>query len=188
MLGVRPLEQRLAARQADLEKAKERLAEFEQGVANAAPLEVEIQSLTAQARQINAWTAASGDASRLYDAFRALAAKSSVRIERVEPSSASRTSVPKPKPGNASEVFGYTIEITGTYAAVAGFMDDCEQDLGVTKIISFHMSPNTNAGIATSADPVITAIIETSHLRCSIPSATGEAPKPDTNLAAESGS
>src|SRR5262249_17676763 len=131
LAGVRPLEQRLSAKQAELTRVKAMLTEVEQGGANAAPPAGGIHPLAGragQARGVNAWTGSSGDASRLYDAFRALAAKSSVRIERVEPSASSRSPTPRARSGNSPEVFGYTIEITGTYPAVTAFIDACEQD------------------------------------------------------------
>jgi hypothetical protein len=188
LVGVRPLELKLAAKQAQLTDVQTQLATFEAGLVNEAPLEEAIDSLTVQAQEINSWTASSGDASRLYDAFRALASRNSVRIERVEPSSSSRNPGSKPRAANATEIFGYTIEITGTYPAVARFMDACEQELGVTKVVSFHMSASANAGAVTSTDPQITATIETSHLKFSIPGVAAPTPKPLPNAAAESGS
>jgi hypothetical protein len=57
----------------------------------------------------------------------------------------------------------------------------------VTKVVSFHMSANTNPGGVAATDPVITAIIETSHLKFTIPNVAAAKPAPK-NLAAESGS
>src|SRR5205085_2652633 len=119
-------------------------------------------------------TATSGDATRLYEAFRSIAATTAVRIERVEPSTSSRgqRSVTS-KSETTSELLGYSIEVTGTYAAVARFMDALEQELGVTKVTSFHMSLSGVAppGVTNApTDPLITAIVETSHLKLTIPS------------------
>ena len=125
-----------------------------------------------RARHVNSWTAASGDASKLYEAFRTLAAKCAVRIERVEPSVTTRPAHATGPNNATSEVFGYSIEVSGTYLAVAQFMDACERDLGVTKVVSFHMSASNAPGIGPGSptDPVIVAIIETSHLKLTIPS------------------
>lgn len=173
--AVRPMESKLAAKQAELKTVSASLNEFESGVAQEEPLAKVIDDLTKQARRVNAWTASSGDATRLYEAFRVIASKCSVRIERVEPSNSSRGSrsaAPSKNETTTSELFGYTIEITGTYHAVACFMDAVEQELGATKVASFHMSPAaaSTAGLANSpADPLITAILETSHFKLTIP-------------------
>jgi hypothetical protein len=166
-LGVRPLEKKLDAKKAELKSTNSQLGEFERGVASEAPIGLAIDSLAAQGRQINAWTALSGDEGKLYEAFRSLAAKHSVRIERVEPSSATRSR--GANKAGTPELSGYTVEVTGTYKAVAQFMDACEQDLGVTKVTTFHMSPGNVVAGAMAADPPITAIIETSHLKLAVP-------------------
>jgi hypothetical protein len=171
--AVRPMESKLAAKNAELRALSGGLAEFESGVAQEEPLARAIDDMTGQARRINAWTAGSGDATRLYEAFRTIASKCSVRIERVEPSAPSRSSRSAgSKAGPASELFGYNVEVTGTYQSVGCFMDAVERELGATKIVSFHMSPcgAMTSGLANSpTDPLITAILETSHLRLAIP-------------------
>jgi hypothetical protein len=189
--AVRPMEHKLAAKRAELQSINSQLADFESGIASEPPLAKAIQGLTDRGRLINTWTACSGDASKLYEAFRTLASKCSVRIERVEPSSAGRGSHASSKDPNTTELFGYTIEITGTYQNVARFIDACEQQLGVTKVASFHMSPVNNAAPGAGgspADPAITAIIETAHLKLAIQGMNPDSPAAAAPLAQGSGS
>lgn len=176
--AVRPMEAKLAAQKAELRSLSGSLAEFENGLTQQQPLARVIDDMTGQARRINAWTAGSGNATRLYEAFRTIAARCSVRIERVEPSTPSRAArgAGGAKGDPASELFGYSVEVTGTYQSVTCFMDAVERELGATKIASFHLSPcsTTTSGLANSAtDPLITAILETSHLRLTIPGVDG---------------
>jgi hypothetical protein len=164
--GVRPMEQKLAAKTVEFRSVSAELNEFEQTVATEQPIAAAIEAMTAEARKINGWTAKSGDPARLYDAFHGLATQCGVRIERVEPTAAHGALRKDPQ---APEAYGYAIEVTGGYQAVAKFMDACEQDLGVTKITSFHMSPTGGIAAAGAGDPSITAMIETSHLKLAIP-------------------
>lgn len=167
-LGVRPMEQKFKDTKAELSTLRTQLALYDEIVEAEAPLEIVIDGLSAKGRRTNQATALSGNATRLYDAVHDLASKHSVKLARIEPSTARNNQQPISGKGlKGSEVFGYSIEISGTYESVCRFIDACEQNLGVSKVVSFHVSPQTVG--SNSKDPVVTGIIETSHLKLQIP-------------------
>jgi len=171
---VRPMEQGLMKRGALLSKAMGELEASVHTTAAEPPLDDAMAQLIAQATALNQWTAKSGDAGRLYEAFRALAAEHSIRIERIEPSgsrtiqrAAAAPGLPAPSPG---EVFGYTLEVVGAYEDIALFLYSCEARLGASKIISFRIAPaftpgTTPLGTSPEGPSQLSATIETSHLR-----------------------
>ncbi|HYE61442.1 MAG TPA: hypothetical protein VD997_05560 [Phycisphaerales bacterium] len=168
-LAVRPLEQRFRDTKAELGAIHAQLALFDEMIDTEAPLEVVIEALSAKGRRTNQATALSGNATRLYDAVHDLAKTHSVKLARIEPSTG-RGANQAPVNGKAlkgTEVFGYSIEVSGTYESVCRFVDACEQNLGVSKVGSFHLSPQTVG--STARDPVVTGVIETTHLKLQIP-------------------
>jgi hypothetical protein len=168
-LGVRPLEQKFKDTKSELSALGTQLSEFDQIMDAEPPLEVVIEALSAKGRRTNQAAALSGNATRLYDAVHDLARTHSVKLARIEPSTA-RGNAQTPTGGKGlkgAEVFGYSIEVNGTYESVCRFVDACEQNLGVSRVVSFHLSPQTVG--ANSKDPVVTGIIETAHLKLQIP-------------------
>jgi hypothetical protein len=184
-IGVRPIEQRLAAARAEVVATGAQLGEFEHGVNTGPNLDQALASLAGQARVINSWAAKSGDASKLYDLFRQLAADNSVRIERVEPSASrnmrsapSAAAVAAKDPAALAEVFGYNIEVTGGYENVTRFIDSCERLLGATRVASFQLAPVVGTNPGAGEEPMLSAIVETAHLKISISDVGAPGAKP----------
>jgi hypothetical protein len=171
-VGVRPLEQKFKEKRAELVTLKQQLSEFNEITQSEPPLKVVMDGLNSRGRRTNQATALSGNATRLYDAVHDLAKASSVRLARIEPSNSRGGAQPPATKGafKGAETFGYNLEVSGTYESVCRFIDACENGLGVSKVVAFHLSPQSIGPVA--QDPVITAVIETSHLKLQIPNVT----------------
>jgi hypothetical protein len=181
-VGVRPLEQKFKESKAQLAAHNRRVAEFEEITKKEPPLSAVIEGLNQQGWRTNQATALSGNATRLYDAVHDLAKINSVRLARIEPSTG-RGGVQLAASKGAfkgAETFGYNLEVSGTFESVSRFIDSCERSLGVSKVVTFHLSPQTVG--STSKDPMISAIVETSHLKLEIPNVA--APKGVTQASA----
>jgi hypothetical protein len=168
-VGVRPLEQKFKEKKAELVALKKELELFDEITKSAPPLNVVIDGLNARGLRTNQATALSGNATRLYDAVHDLAKMNSVRLARIEPSNGRGGAQPTASKGafKGAEIFGYNLEVSGSFESVSRFIDACEQSLGVSKVVSFHLSPQSVG--STAKDPVVTAVIETSHLKLQIP-------------------
>lgn len=161
----RPLEAAFRARQAALERARQEVFDNELTASSESDLPEIIRSLEERRAALYARAAKSGDMAGLYEAFRGLAADRGVRINRVEPTASHRL------PANQAladreplgETFGYAVEVSGTYAAIAGFIGACERELGASRVGGFRISAEgpTPAG----AEPTLTALVETVHLK-----------------------
>jgi type II secretory pathway component PulM len=167
-LGVRPMEQKFKQTKAELAAVKKQLEIFDQIMETEPPLEGVIQALSAKGRRTNQAAAVSGNATRLYDAVHDLARQHAVKMARIEPSTNRGATVQANNKGlKGAEVSGYNIEVTGTYESVCRFVDACEQRLGVSKVVSFHLAPQSAS--TPSKDPIVTGTIETAHLKLQIP-------------------
>jgi hypothetical protein len=168
-MGVRPLEHKFKDSKAHLAALKVRLAEFDEIIRTEQPLTTTIDGLNQRGLRTNQATALSGNATRLYDAVHDLARINSVRLARIEPSTGRGAVQPTPTKGafKGAETFGYTLEVTGTFESVSRFIDSCERSLGVSKVAAFHLAPQIVG--SSSTDPVVTATVETSHLKLVIP-------------------
>ena len=175
---LRPLEQKFADSSAELHALTTQLAAFDQLVANEPQIQGVISDLIAQGRRTNRAASISSNPTRLYDAIHELAKSSHVKLARVEPagsrgraSAAAQTADKNALKG--AEVSGFSIEIAGTYENVCRFIDACERELGVSKVGAFHIAAQaSNASV--SGEPLLTAIVETTHLKIAIPNIPDE--------------
>lgn len=178
-LLVRPLEHKAAAQHALLANSQREVEQFEDGSQTVADLAPAIDSMRKQLVTVYSRAAISGDSGRLYDALRRLATSTSVRIERIEPSTArqaAHSGQHQPREVIA-ETSGYTVEVTGTYAAVADFINACENQLGASRVTTFRMA--SSAPTPDGQTPIVSAVVETVHLRLSPPeSAAPNQPPP----------
>jgi hypothetical protein len=176
---VRPLEQRLVANKASLEGISTQLATFQDSIKDEPAMAPVIADYSTRTTILKDWTDRSGNAGRLYEEFRSIAADHNVRIERIEPNtgrSAGRWTKPGDKNQMVSEVFGYSLEVTGRYEDVARFLDACENQLGASKVVGFRMTPEFNAAASAgaTAGKNISATIETAHLKIDLPQSSAE--------------
>jgi hypothetical protein len=171
-LGLRPLEQKFVDSRAELDALTTQLAAFDSLVATEPPIHTIISDLMAQGRRTNSAAFTSSDATRLYDGIHELAKACGVKLARVEPAgSRGRAAVQPSADKNALkgvEVSGYSIEVAGTYENICRFIDACERGLGVSKVGGFHIAAqSSNASV--NGEPLLTAIVETTHLKIAIP-------------------
>ena len=188
-LGVRPVEQKFNESAAELRALNTQLDQFDRMLASEPPLDRVIEALSTKGRRTNRASFLTSDATRLYDAVHDLAKVNNVKLSRVEPSAVRSPKAGTDKAIKGAELFGYNIEISGTYESICKFIDSCEQDLGVSKVVSFHIAVQTNAPAGgNSTEPMLTAIVETSHLKLVIPSVGTDAPAHTANATEEKGS
>lgn len=170
-MAVRPMAARLDADRRAL-AASTAAVHDAQFVADAeGDLAGEAAALRARTQRLFAWSEVSGDPGRLYEQFRAIAAESAVRIERIEPGApraAGRPAAGEP----VAEVFSCTVDVTGDYEHIVRFIDACERSLGSGRVNAVRLAP-----VATPAGGAVAATIETAHLRLSRP-AVQAAPRP----------
>ena len=185
-MGVRPLEQRLNDTRAELQALHTTLTTFDAQVASEPPLSGVIEALESRGRRTNRAVIISGDATRLYHTIHELAKANSVKLSRIEPSAARSARTPGDKAVRGAEVYGYSIEVNGTYQSIARFLDAFEQNLGVSKIVQFHIS--TSIAGQTSKDPILTAIIDTTHLKIAVPDVGHDALPRSADASQEKGS
>lgn len=175
-LGLRPVEQKLHDSRAQLKALTSQLAAFDQLVANEPPIRSVIDDLVARGRRANRAASASSDPTRLYDNIHELARATNVKLARVEPAgSRARAAAASPDKNafKGAESFGYSIEIAGGYENVCNFIDACERRLGVSKVVAFHISAQS-APTSPGGEPLLTAIVETVHLKLAIPNIPDE--------------
>lgn len=173
-LLVRPLENKAAAQHALLANSQREVEQFEDGSETVADLAPAIDSMRKQLDTVYNRAALSGDPGRLYDALRRLATSTNVRIERIEPSTArqaAHTGQRQPHEVIAG-TSGYTIEVTGTYAAVAEFVNACESQLGASRVGTFRIA--SSAPTSVGQTPVVSAVVETVHLSLTPPASEGD--------------
>jgi type II secretory pathway component PulM len=176
-LGLRPLEQKLHDSHAQLEALTAQLAAFDQLVADEPPIDSVIDDLVVRARRANRAAAVTANPTRLYDAVHELAKASNVKLARVEPAGTrSRAAAFDKNVFKGAESFGYNIEVSGGYENICSFIDACERDLGISKVVSFHISPQT-APTTPGVEPTLTAIVETTHLKIAISGIADDAPE-----------
>jgi hypothetical protein len=188
--GVRPIEQRFNDGAAELKGLNAQLAQFDQVVSSEPPLDGVIDALTTKGRRTNRATQVTASATHLYDTIRDLANSTNVKLARVEPSTARAVKAGGDKGLKGAEVFGQSIEVSGTYESVCKFIEACEHSLGVTKVASFHISVQSSGMpiATTSKDPILTAIIETTHLKMTIPKIGTDGPTRSVEANEEKGS
>ncbi|GJQ28517.1 MAG: hypothetical protein HBSAPP03_04010 [Phycisphaerae bacterium] len=169
-LLVRPLERRASAEQARLATSLRELEQIESNAESVADLAPAIESMRGQLGDLYAWASISGDTGRLYESLRRLATASGVRLERIEPAAARqavRAGARQPHEV-AVETAGYTVDITGTYAAIAEFVHACEHQLGATRLGALRVS--ATAPSPSGQASILSATIETIHVRLAPPS------------------
>lgn len=181
----RPAEARLAREAGELASLQARLASFESLVAGQPPVQPLIEELERSSNSLRQWASATGDPSSFYATFRTFAENCGVRIERIEPSRPAMTVRPEKRAaakggaagdGNGrsgvdGQVFGYMIEVTGSYEGVSRFIDACDRSSGAGKVVSMRIFPATaSAGTPAAAVDVVTGVVETLHLRLNLDS------------------
>lgn len=125
------------------------------------------------------------DTARLNAGIEAIAANSGVEVQRTQPREAAGPALTPPthasadpaapQPVRPDAVVGLTLDVAGTYGAVAAFVGALETDLGFTRVISLRMAPEGE-----HVDRV-RATITTAHFAFSPPVAPTPAPTPATD-------
>src|SRR5262245_15329644 len=165
---ARPMEAGLRFQQSAFAATQAQLRQHEATLQSEPNMAPTIRSMSDRLHAITTWAAKSGDTGGLYEAFRDLAAKTGVRIEVIEPNGARQPS--RPSGGRSKtdlvtcELAGYTIDISGSYEAIARFIGACDTQLGASKVVSFRMSPAPGSPPGEPAS-VVVASVETVHLR-----------------------
>lgn len=101
---------------------------------------------------------ASSNPAHVYDSLGALASRTGVRLERVEPGKGGRGVVSQCPEIMVSAV--HTIEATGTMSQLADFFTAIDTDLGMSRVGSVRLSP-----VPGSQGEQLTATLDTTHLR-----------------------
>lgn len=163
-LLVRPLEQKVSFQQRALATSQREIEQFESASLAEGELEPAIRDMSDRLGTMYHWAQVSGDSGKLYEAIRKLAAASKVRIERIEPSASRQVTKGQPAAHEPTvETTGYTVEVTGTYEAIATFAEACATQVGASRVNGLRIAANapTKEGEA----PILSGSIETSHLR-----------------------
>ena len=100
----------------------------------------------------------SANPARVYDSLGELAARTGVRLERVEPGKGGRGVVSQCPEIMVSAV--HTIEATGTMSQLADFFTAIDTELGMSRVGSVRLSP-----VPGSQGEQLTATLDTTHLR-----------------------
>lgn len=130
------------------------------------------QRLRNREKALRKLIAASSKSTRWYDAIGALADSSRVKVMRLDPTRSARQRDADRGGGFTSE--GYRIDVQGDYRAIMSFLDGVEHELGLSKVLGFHMTPyNDPAGGGFTG--MLVASIETVHYTM-LPEAAGESP------------
>jgi hypothetical protein len=161
---VRPIERGVAERREALAGAQREVEQWEATLSQGGNAESAADEIRGRLEALYEWTAPNADPGRLYEALRSEARRAGVRIERIEPGpmrQIARGAGGEREP--LGETFGYTIEVTGTYAGIASFVDACEERMGATKVSSLRVS--AGAPTPEGREPVLSGVIETMHLR-----------------------
>jgi len=167
---VRPVHQRISSKSVALSAASAEVLQQEAAAGRGEELGDVTAALERRRREMYENVTLSGDATRVYESVRKLAARARVSIERVEPTTprqvarGGRHSENEPR----GETFGYALEVVGSYGAIAAFMDACERELGVAKVCGARLG--TTGTTPAGQEPVLTATVETVHLKLTPPS------------------
>lgn len=101
---------------------------------------------------------ASANPAHVYDSLGSLAARTGVRLERVEPGKGGRGVVSQCPEIMVSAV--HTIEATGTMSQLADFFTAIDTELGMSRVGSVRLSP-----VPGSQGEQLTATLDTTHMR-----------------------
>ncbi|MDX2133019.1 MAG: hypothetical protein SFY69_13300 [Planctomycetota bacterium] len=171
---VRPQQEQTADRRATLRAAAAEIDLYESGELGESELRPLVSSLSARLDAIYRWATPSGDAGKLYESLRSLASGCGVRLQRIEPSGARQTTR-RPAPGEpAAESVAYSVEVIGKYESIARFIDACATRLGASRVAGARMLATgpTQPG----EEPVLTATIDTVHLKLRPPASAEDRP------------
>lgn len=175
-LGVRPLCSRLDLARSELEGAQAETAQIRASLdTDSLPAQNAIRTISDHTTRLQSLCNASSDPSVVYDTIGRMAQQHGVRVERMEPkrvavaaapAGSARVSKHKAKAKDADhdpapeiEAFGFQIDATGSYSSVAALIDAIERDTGLSKVLSFRLTPSRGS----DGTPRVRAIIETAH-------------------------
>ncbi len=175
VLLARPLHGRLERLTYEASSARSGLKRMAEVLASdpIAPKEA-TRRITAHASEIQNRCELAGDPSALYETIGEIARAESVGIERMDPKRISvvtgettkgrgKKSDKKSSEAPTVGALGYSIEVTGTYGAIASFIDAIERRAGMSKVVSFRLLPGRDA----SNPDALRGTIETAHYRLS---------------------
>lgn len=160
-LVVRPMSERLSTIRAETVAVREESERNRESLASdAVPPEQMVEIISRHTQRLQALCDLSADTSLVYDSIGRLADASGVRVERMEPrrvnvslgGAAASQAKPRDKASKSAKAskatsppdvraFGFTIDGTGEYRAVAEFVDALERELGMSKVQSFRILP-----------------------------------------------
>ncbi len=164
---ARPVVMRAGERREALERTERTLERHAEQRVSGAELERARQEVGVRLSNAKAWALRPEESGKLYESFRGLAKAAAVRIERIEPKGESSLgAMTKAKAGEAggltARAIGYSLEVTGTYEAVARFLSSCETELGSSRVVSFRLSPSVQA--RAGGPTLVVATLETQHV------------------------
>lgn len=160
---ARPAGERLAVARAQLAHASTELDLRRTGAVSTADSANVLAELAARQAELTERFGRSTDPSRTYDAYGRLAREAGVTMERIEPTSASRASRQSPQSAQGGrshfEQRGFTIDVTGSYEAVARFIGTVESELGLVRVSSIQLASLEHE----SKSQTVRATVETTH-------------------------
>lgn len=166
-VAIRPLEESLAQSRSTLVVNEQRLTVHQASTTRDSDLGGVASELAHRAQSMQAFVDRWGDAGTLYESFRSMARAAGVRLERVEPRGVTPIPGASRSAKSPGDILQYSLELSGTYAQIASFLDECEHSLGASKITSFRISPLNRP--MSGGDQVLSAAVDTSHIRLNIP-------------------
>ncbi len=171
-LAVAPLHAQLAAAKAESSQISRQVDVLKAtNLPDQSVIDQELSRVKQQQARLNS-LAAVPDGNRIQEQIRALAAPGGLRVDRLERRSHnSAFNDPKQTSYLLKDAFGMSLTVQGPYSAVADFIQAIRSQTGLTKIASVKLSP-----VQTVDRQLVTAIIETSHMRLTSPPAKTEAP------------
>lgn len=157
--AVRPLGRDLAEVRGNLASARAEISQHDAafGAREGSASDV---LLAAQTAVLNVQKAAqnSADPTQIYECVGQIARRFGVRVERIEPRTAS---IKNKSDSPVAEVASYTISLIGPFVGVAEAIGALESETGLTRFQTVRISPTTVQG---ATDGVV-ATLETTHYR-----------------------
>ncbi len=158
-LLVLPAEQRVATAEAHLDQLELHRSDLEAfDVPRQQRADDLLHRAEARVQRLQRLAGSSGDASTLYEAYRQAAQVCEVHLERMDPATNSRGS----GDGWIKESAGFTLGVSGSYAAITNFVGYIDDNFHLTTIDAVRMVPHPQASLGETS---MLATIQTRHFQ-----------------------
>lgn len=158
LMLVEPAERRLSAARAEIDSLKQRAA----AAAAAMPAEKvrEAHRLVEAARRavIDRERVATDEAA-MFGAVMALAERHGVRVDQLLPTPAKQVKTGEGETATVETRRGYSMVVSAEYGALAAFVGEVQERVGLTRVRAIRLSPDSAPGSRS-----VLATIETEHL------------------------